>query len=203
MNLFLIVPEEGQASELAAQLAKTVGASRISPHNTMAILALIGGADGTFPRWSLLKIPSAELGRLTEISQFVSQQVEANGMALVDLDERLISVAELQEAALGLGLDVELVAIVKHKGKEPSSLTPPYNAVMDALAALGGRCVSTGQIARHLGVRHDIIRRRLALLVQWRRIVQEGQKGGISLLACWRGASQPRFRRQGLMGERT
>lgn len=178
MNFFLIVPEEGRASELAAQFAKAVGAFRISPDRAIAILAMINGAESSYHRWTLLEVPSVEPGRLAEISRFVSQEVEANGIALVDLDERLISVAEVQEAALGLGLDMELVALVKNKGKKPPALTPPYRAVLEAVAALGGRSVSTGQIARRLGVRHDLIRRRLALLVQWRRIIQEGQKGG-------------------------
>ena len=178
MNFFLIVPEEGRASELAVQFAKVVGAVRISPDRAMAILAMIVGAEGSFPRWTLLEVPNVEPGRLAEISRFVSQEVEANGIALVDLDERLISVAEVQEAALGLGLDVELVALVKDKGKEPPALSAPYSAVLEAVAALGGRSVSTGEIARRLGARPVLIRQRLALLVQWRRIVQEGQKGG-------------------------
>ena len=61
-------------------------------------------------------MPDADPGRLTEISRFVSEHVEAEGVALVDLDARLISISELQEAASGLGLSVVWGIVKRHGG---------------------------------------------------------------------------------------
>jgi hypothetical protein len=86
--------------------------------------------------------------------------------------------SELQEVANGLGLAVELVAIVKERGNPPPPLTPEYQALLEAIAALGGRSVSTGQIARHVGESQAKVLRRLRLLVHWRRVVRTGRLGG-------------------------
>jgi hypothetical protein len=179
MSFFLVVPEEGRGRELAAQLARVVGATRLSSSRALEVLtAFFGEAGGSFGKWGFLEVPDSDPGRLSEISRFVTERLESDGMALVDLDERLISVSELLEVATGLGLDVELVAVVKGHGNPPPPLTPDYQALLEALTALGGSDVSTGQIAEHMGERPDKVRRRLKLLVQWRRIVRTGRQGG-------------------------
>jgi len=182
MSFFLVVPEEGRGGEQVAQLARIVGATRLSSSRAVEVLASFfgeaGGPPFSFGRWRLLEVPDADPGRLSEISRFVKERVEADGVALVDLDERLISISELQEAAAGLGLEVELVAVVKDHGKGPPPLTPDYQDLLEAITALGGSNVSTGQIAQHLGERPAKVRRRLKLLVQWHRIVRTGRQGG-------------------------
>ena len=179
MSFFLVVPEEGRGKELAAQLARIVGAARLSPSRSLEVLtAFFGEAGDSFGKWRFLEVPDSDPSRLSEISRFVTERLESDGMALVDLDERLISISELQEAAAGLGLSVELVAIVKAHGNPPPSLTPDYQALLEAITALGGRDVSTGQIARYLGEKQSKVLRRLRLLVQWRRVVRTGRMGG-------------------------
>ena len=71
-----------------------------------------------------------------------------------DLEQALggvMRLSELQEVATGLGLEVELVAVVKERGNPRPSLAPPYQVLLEAITALGGRDVSTGEIARHVG----------------------------------------------------
>ena len=165
-----------------AQLARIVGANRLSSSRALEVLTALfaqsGGPPTSFGLWSLLEVPDADPARLSEVSRFVRERVEADGVALVDLDERLISISELHEVATGLGLAVELVAIVKDHGTGPPPLTPEYQALLEAITVLGGRSVSTGQIARHVGEPPAKVRRRLKLLVQWRRIVRTGRLGG-------------------------
>ena len=123
MSLFLVVPQEGQGGERAAQLARIVGAVRLSASRAKEVLALFRGEAGGPPfslgTWSFLEVAEAHPDRLSELSRFMKERVETEGVALVDLDERLFSVSEVQQAATGLGLSFELVAIVKHLGKEP------------------------------------------------------------------------------------
>lgn len=186
MSFFLVVPEEGQGS---TELARIVGAARLSSGRAKEVLASFfgeaGGPPFSFGQWRFLEVPDSDPGRLSEISRLVRERLEADGIALVDLDERLISISELQQVASGLGLAVELVAIVKEQGSPPPPLTPEYQALLEAIAALGGRDVSTGQISRHVGEPPWKVRRRLGLLVEWRRIVRTGRLGGArySLLA--------------------
>src|SRR5687768_15842995 len=101
MSFFLLVPEEGRGRERAAQLAKIVGASRLSSSRALEVLTTMlaqpGGPPFSFGLWSLLEVPDADPDRLSEISRFVRERVEVDGVALVDLDERLISISELQE----------------------------------------------------------------------------------------------------------
>lgn len=182
MSFFLVVPEEGRGRERAAQLARIVGASRLSSSRAMevltALLAQTGGPPFSFGLWSLLEVPDADPARLSEISRFVRERIETEGVALVDLDERLISISELQEAAAGLGLSVELVAVVKDHGHGPPPLPPEYQVLLDAVTALGGRNVASGDIARHVGEVPAKVRRRLKLLLEWGRIVRTGRQGG-------------------------
>jgi hypothetical protein len=179
MSFFLVVPEE---DERMAQLAGIVGATPLSSSRAMEVLVScfgeVGGPPFSFGHWRLLEVPDSDPGRLSEISRLVRESIEAEGVALVDLDERLISISELQEVATGLGLAVELVAIVKDHGIGPPPLTPDYQALLEAITALGGRNVSTGQIAQHVGESPAKVRRRLKLLVQWNRIVRTGRLGG-------------------------
>lgn len=179
MSFFLVVPEEGQGG---AELARLVGATRLSHDRALEALASFfgeaGGPPYSFGQWLLLEVPDSDPGRLSEISRLVRERVEADGIALVDLDERLISISELQQVAAQLGLAVELVAVVKERGNPPPHLTPEYQALLEAIAALGGRNVATGQIARHVGERPWKVRRQLGLLVQWERIVRTGRLGG-------------------------
>jgi hypothetical protein len=182
MSFFLVVPVEGPGRERAAQLARIVGANPLSSSRAVEVVtelfAQTGGPPFFVGLWSLLEVPDADPGRLSEISRFVRERVETDGVALVDLDERLISISELQEVAMGLGLVVELVAVVKAHGHPPPPLPPDYQDLLEAITALGGRNVSTGQIARHVGEPPAKVRRRLKLLVQWGRIVRTGRQGG-------------------------
>ncbi|HEV2853269.1 MAG TPA: hypothetical protein VHC97_10740 [Thermoanaerobaculia bacterium] len=182
MSFFLIVPAEGRGAERAAELARRVGASRLSYSQAAKVLASMLAQAGDPPfslgQWRLLEVPDGDPRRLSEISRFVRERIDADGFALVDLDERLISISELQEAATGLGLEVELVAVVKDHGKAPPPLAPEYQALLEAISALGGRNVSTGQIASHVSESPAKVRRRLQLLLQWRRIERTGRQGG-------------------------
>jgi hypothetical protein len=182
MSFYLLVPMEGGGRGRAAQLARIVGANRLSSSRAEEVVTTMfaqsGGPPSSFGLWNLLEVPDADPARLSEISRFVRERVEADGVALVDLDERLISISELQEAAAGLGLEVELVAVVKDHGKGPPPLPSEYQVLLDAITALGGRNVASGEIARHVGEVPAKVRRRLRLLVEWGRIVRNGRQGG-------------------------
>lgn len=157
MSLFLVVPQEGQGGERAAQLARIVGAVRLSAKRAKEVLAMVRGEAGGPPfslgSWALLEVPEAHPDRLSEISRFMRERVEAEGVALVDLDERLISLSELQEAAAGLGLSFELVAIVKHLGGEPGWMEEedPEQVAREAVAELQGALEDLSGILDLLG----------------------------------------------------
>lgn len=182
MSLFLVVPRGGPGGERAAQLARIVGAVELSKSRVMEVLAMFRGEAGGPPfslgTWSFLEVAEAHPDRLSELSRFMKERVEAEGVALVDLDERLFSVSEVQQAATGLGLSFELVAIVKDPGRQPLALTRDYQDLLEAITALGGRNVSMGQIVQHVGEPPEKVRPRLRLLMQWGRIVRTGRQGG-------------------------
>ena len=93
MSFFLVVPGEGRG-EPADQLARRVGATPLSEGRALEGLARFAGEAGGPPfslvHWRVLEVPDGEPGRLSE----------------------------LHEVATGLGLAVELVAIVKPPGRE-------------------------------------------------------------------------------------
>ncbi|MFY9824370.1 MAG: hypothetical protein WAM82_23545 [Thermoanaerobaculia bacterium] len=116
--------------------------------------------------------------RLIMLTKAVQEQLEEKGEAVLDLDVKMVTIAELQAVATGLGLEVGLLAVLKRRSGQPPPVVEPFDReLIGAIEALGGTA-STGQLAAQLGRAAVPVRRRLQVLVRFGRLKQTGERGG-------------------------
>jgi hypothetical protein len=177
--VFLILPDN---EEGLIELLPVLGANQCTRPESWSAMAATLREEARSARsksWSLFAVPPPDDERLAMISEAVGEQLSQEGQVVLDLQVKMVTVAELQAVAAGMGLSMGLVAVLRLKGSDPP---PPLEEASDrelmaAIVSLGGT-VSTGQLAAQLERRRVPLRKRLQVLVRFGRLKQKGMKGG-------------------------
>jgi len=178
MSLFLLVPEKSRA--LVALLPLLGAENRLAAGPVPECIRALGdAADSTITLWSLYEVAKPDADRLVMVSEAITEQLQQEGQAVLDLEAKMVTMAELQEIATGLMLEVGFVAVLKRReGSIQPALTEPLDLeLVKAIRDLGGSA-STGQIASRLGFKRRQILGRLKVLAAFGRIIITGKKGG-------------------------
>ncbi|MGH7484238.1 MAG: hypothetical protein ACREMY_01370 [bacterium] len=180
MSLFLIIPEdEGGLAELLPVLGADERVSLGSWAQLIGSLRVASGGEAArLKSWSLYQFQPPDDERLVMVTEAVQEQIGAKGEAVLDLELKMVTVAELQAVAVGLGLSVGLVAVLKRRrGRLPPLVEAFDRELIATIEALGGTA-STGQLASRLGRAAVPTRKRLQVLVRFGRLKQSGTRGG-------------------------
>jgi len=173
MSLFVMISEEERG---LADMLPVLGADeRVSWDDLLqAVRTMRPGSKN----WSLYQFQPPDEARLIMVTEAIQEQLEVKGEAVLDLDLKMVTIAELQAVATGLGLEVGLVAVLKRRSGQPPPVVEPFDReLIAAIEALGGTA-STGQLASRLSRAAVPVRRRLQLLVRFGRLKQTGERGG-------------------------
>ncbi|HEX4960340.1 MAG TPA: hypothetical protein VF173_05850 [Thermoanaerobaculia bacterium] len=180
MTMFVFLPDQDKGS---AELLPVLGAGeRLAQGNWKSAIEAFqeaaGGATSEFQGWSVYEVSEPDPERLAMVTEAIVQQLNAQSEAAIDMALRMVTLPELHAIAAGMSLAVELVAILKPREGAPLPLVEPLdNELLAAIQAMGGT-VSTGQLAARMNMRPVTVRRRLQVLVRFRRLIATGKKGG-------------------------
>jgi hypothetical protein len=123
MSLFILISEEERG---LAKMLPVLGADEQTSWDDLLqagarLSKAIGGG------WSLYQIQPPDDQRLIMLTEAVQEQLEEKGEAVLDLDVKMVTIAELQAVATGLGLEVGLVAVLKRRSGQPPPVVAPFD----------------------------------------------------------------------------
>lgn len=180
MSFLLIVsePERDTQRLLLAMLGADERQSEGTWEETARALRELAGQAVSMPKkWTAYEVGSIDDERLEMVTEAVAEQIKERGEAVLDLDAKLLTVAELHAVAEGLSLSIGLVAVLKRKTGRRAPLESPLDrSLVAAIRDLGGRA-STGQIAAYVRLPRLQVRKRLQVLAKFQRLVSTGAKG--------------------------
>ena len=179
MSLFLITSEPERDSQRL--LLAMLGADERMTHGTWAETAealkeLAGQAVSRPKSWSTYEIGTIDDDRLEMVADAVAEKLKEQGEAVLDLEAKLLTVAELLAVAQGMNLSIGLVAVLKPLEAKKRALADPLDRELVAAVRVLGSA-STGQLAARVGLPKVKVRKRLQLLAKFQRLVSTGARG--------------------------
>ena len=182
MSLFLIVSDE--AREGLTTLLPLLGAVKhqvawIWNEEAKALRESIRQVISDRKPWSIYEAGTPGNESLIRVSEMVAEQLQEQGEAVLDLEVRMVTIAEVLAVAAGMGLSLTLVATLKPpEGASPPLLDPFDRELVEAIRLAGGTA-SISQIAGVVRREKIFVRKRLQVLSRFRRIVTTGSRGSV------------------------
>jgi hypothetical protein len=180
LSLFLIVSDEPRAG--LTTLLPLLGAIKqqaawIWNEKAEALRESIRQAISNRKPWSIYKAGTPGNESLIKVSEMVAEQLQEQGEAVLDLEVRMVTIAEVLAVAAGMGLSLSLVATLKPSEGAPLPLLDPFDRELVEAIRLKGGTASISQIASVVQWDHIFVRKRLKVLAAFHRIVVTGSRG--------------------------
>ncbi|MFY9825080.1 MAG: hypothetical protein WAM82_27125 [Thermoanaerobaculia bacterium] len=180
MSVFLIVSDE--AREGLTTLLPLLGADKqqavwIWNEQAEALRESIRQAISDRKPWSIYEAGMPGNESLIKVSEMVAEQFQEKGEAVLDLEVRMVTIAEALAVAAGMGLPLTLVATLKPPEGALLPLLDPFDRELVEAIRLAGGTASISQIAGFVQGDHIFVRKRLKTLAAFHRIVITGSRG--------------------------
>jgi hypothetical protein len=180
LSVFLIVSDE--AREGLTTLLPLLGAIKkqavwIWNEKAEALGESIRQAISDRKPWSIYEAGTPGNERLIRVSEMVAEQLQEQNEAALDLEVRMVTIAEVLAVAEGMGLPLTLVAILKPSEGAPLPLLDHFDRELVETIRLAGGTASISQIAGIVQRDPIFVRKRLKVLAAFHRIVATGSRG--------------------------